>query len=237
MKNLIALIALLAIAGVASADVLLFEDFEDATVTYTPSTEFSDGDEDYFTRGSNDTTDRSYTNIPSGTSWFGGQDQDDTAAGGPGNDEEHILFSNIDIQGYTDLTFSAYFAEQRPEASGADDIDSTDYLHITYRIDGGAWNDLLWFENDGSTYNTPFSVDTDFDGVGDGGGQLETSFAEFTRSVAGTGSTLDIMIEAHVDSGDEDWAVDDVQITGVPEPATMSLLALGGLALLRRRRA
>ncbi|MBL7221983.1 MAG: PEP-CTERM sorting domain-containing protein, partial [Phycisphaerae bacterium] len=30
--------------------------------------------------------------------------------------------------------------------------------------------------------------------------------------------------------------VDDVLVTQAPEPATMSLLALGGLALLRRRR-
>jgi hypothetical protein len=35
---------------------------------------------------------------------------------------------------------------------------------------------------------------------------------------------------------DHGLAVDDVRITAVPEPATMALLALGGLALLRRRR-
>ena len=38
------------------------------------------------------------------------------------------------------------------------------------------------------------------------------------------------------DSGAGDIAFRGVMITAVPEPATMSLLALGGLAMLRRRR-
>ena len=235
MMKKIAFLMVLAFGVAGNASVLLFEDFEDSVVTYTASADFSDGDQDYFTRGSNDTTDRSYTSIPSGTSWFGGQDQDDSA--GPGNKTENITFSNIDIQGYTDLTFSAFFAEQRPEASGADDIDKSDYIHIQYRIDGGSWINLLWFQNDGSTYNTTFTVDADFDGVGDGSGQLETAFAEYTLDIIGTGSTLDIMIEASVDSGDEDWAVDNVQVAGVvPEPATMALLGLGSLMLSRRKK-
>ena len=32
------------------------------------------------------------------------------------------------------------------------------------------------------------------------------------------------------------WAVDNIEVSGVPEPATLALFAAGGLALVRRRR-
>jgi len=73
-------------------------------------------------------------------------------------------------------------------------------------------------------------------------------FYNIAEGLIGREVTLDI-IDAHY--GDWGWiGVDDFQMIGalpwdvggtytltvVPEPATMSLLALGGVALLRRRR-
>jgi hypothetical protein len=44
-------------------------------------------------------------------------------------------------------------------------------------------------------------------------------------------------IEVLGTNGNNQWGLDEIEVyTGVPEPATMSLMALGGIALIRRRR-
>lgn len=170
---------------------------------YSSDAEFSDSGEDYYGRFANSGTDRSYTGAQ-GAYWWGGQDQT--------NNPATIVFSNINISGYSDLRLLSRFAEQRPEASGDDDIDSADYIHVQYRIDEGTWQNLLWFENDGTDHNTTFLEDTDHDGIGDGR-QLETRFLLFTNSIGDTGSSLDIQVSAYVNAADEDWAMDELVLT------------------------
>jgi len=222
----VAILCLIACPSAADAEiVLLFENFEGGSGQFsTPDGTGSDGDEDYFAVVNNSNTDRSYTNVQ-GTNYFGAQDINDSDAIGktPGR----VLFEDIDISGKTGLSFSAYFAEQRPEASGDDDIDASDFALIEYQIDNGGFQNLLGFQNDGTTFNTTFLEDTNFDGTGDGS-QLETEFAQFTKGIAGTGSLLDLRFTISVDSGDEDFAFDSVKVTAVPEPT--SLLLFGSLA-------
>jgi MYXO-CTERM domain-containing protein len=58
-----------------------------------------------------------------------------------------------------------------------------------------------------------------------------------SRSVAGDlGSLARLQIGCGGTGGDAKWYVDDISVTSLPEPAALSLLALGGLALTRRRR-
>ena len=45
-----------------------------------------------------------------------------------------------------------------------------------------------------------------------------------------------VRIEFDEGLGDDDIAIGDMRFAAIPEPATMSLLAMGGLAMLRRRR-
>jgi len=175
------------LCSTASADTIWTETFEtDGQGTrYSSTTEFLDSTEDYYGRFSNSNTDRSYTSVE-GDYWWGGQDQDDAGIG-PGFDACTNTFTGINISGFSNLVFKGLFAEQRPEASGADDIDSTDYIHVQYQLDSGGWQNLLWFESIASL-NTPFQIDTNFDGTGDGPGQLETDFTDFSLDIAGTGS-------------------------------------------------
>jgi hypothetical protein len=206
--------AALALPGtLVLADTIWSEGFETDGMgtrytTNATSSVFHDGTADYWGRESNSSTDRSYTGGEA-TYWWGGQDQDDDG----GSDERTILFTNINISGYTSLKLRTLFASDSDATTG---FDSVDYIHVQYRINGGNWQDLLWFENLGETYNDPLAVDGDFDGVGDPAGrQLTAAFQEFTNSISGSGSVLDIQVEAHADTGGDEWAMDNLRVTGV----------------------
>jgi len=237
MKTLGTLVAVAAILGLvaspASAAVLLLEDFEDTTVLYTASeAEFSDGFDDFwFNTAGPLTHDSSTVYLGPDGEFFNGMDLDGEGATLP------ILmdFNGIDISGYTGLSFGIDLAEDDDGTN--QDWDILDFVHIDYQIDGGGYQNLLWIESiPGATaFNAEPGIDTDFDGDGDGTAITET-FAGFTEAIAGTGSTLDIRITWQLDAGDEDLAIDNVSVTGVPEPATIALLGFGGLVLLRRRR-
>lgn len=65
---------------------------------------------------------------------------------------------------------------------------------------------------------------------GAGAGELDT----FTTAIDGTGSELVLTLTANLPF--EAVAFDNIVINGVPEPASLALVGLGGLAMLGRRR-
>lgn len=223
-------------AGTANAAIILSEDFEDANVAYTTLVpEFTDGSGDFFTRtdGSNIGSFVEYSGIQ-GSSYFAAMDTN--GDGGPA--PVSLTFSNINIAGYTNLSFSALFAEDDDGAN--EDWDNNDYFKVEYRIDGGEYQNLLAFENNGDTYNSAPYQDTDFDGIGDGM-ELTNIFTLFSSNIADTGDALDIRFTFQLEAGDEDIAIDNVLIEGVsdvPVPGAIWLLGSGlvGLAGLRRKK-
>ncbi len=64
-------------------------------------------------------------------------------------------------------------------------------------------------------------------------GNFTTSY---TATASDVGKTLYINLESYRDVSTATAGWDDVVVTAVPEPATMSLLALGGAAMLRRKK-
>ena len=208
------------VGAVHAQTVVLFEDFEDSTVEYITSVaETSDGNYDYFGRIASDGISVggtvAFSNVQGG-GFFGGQDLDasNTAAGDPNapGAQATVSWTGLDVSGLTGVSFSALFAED--DYGDAENWDySDDYVLVEYRMDGGSWQSLLRFENDGTTYNSAPYEDTDFDGVGDGV-ELTSTFALFSRAIPVTGASLDLRITIDLNSGDEDIAFDNVSVTG-----------------------
>ncbi|MEM1167585.1 MAG: Ig-like domain-containing protein [Cyanobacteria bacterium P01_H01_bin.35] len=192
--------------------VIFSETFEtDGNGTrYTTSIpEFSDTDSDFFTRTNGSNISGTYEVVdPEGSFYFAAQDID----GESDPSQQTVTISAIDISGFTNLNFSTLLAED-DDGDINEDWDATDFILFEYQIDGGGFNNLLAIENDGSGTNSAPFQDTDFDGIGDGT-EVTDSFALFSGGIAGTGSTLDLRITFDLNSGDEDIAIDDIQITG-----------------------
>jgi len=112
-----------------------------------------------------------------------------------------LSFTGLDVTGYSDLMFKGLFAEDDDGTN--EDWDLGDFVHIDYQIDGGAVTNLLWIESDiTSGSNGQPAVDTDFNGVGDAP-FITDVFQQITTPIAGTGSTLDIIITWNLNGGDE----------------------------------
>ena len=76
----------------------------------------------------------------------------------------YLNLNQIDVSGATAFIFSIDMTTRH-----FNDWDDTDELLITYSIDGGTYQNLMWIQNteDGSEFNTPAALDIDFDGEGD----------------------------------------------------------------------
>ena len=124
-------------------------------------------------------------------------------------------WTGIDISGLVNLQFSGDFAEFQ-DANGAIDQDN-DSIQIQIQIDGGGYTTILAFEGADFTaagrFNGIFREDTNFDGTGDGTA-LTSAAQTFTKNIVGTGSTLDMRLVVWVDAQDEDFAADNLQVTG-----------------------
>ncbi len=97
--------------------------------------------------------------------------------------------------------------------------------------------EVLWFDADGSNGGGPQGSATGLQNIGYG-----AAYAQFgmTGLIAPTGADS-VLVQIRLVTGAFDGAagqmsVDDVTFAAVPAPATAGLLALGGIAAVRRRR-
>jgi hypothetical protein len=136
--------------------------------------------------------------------------------------------SLLTITGLTGLTFTGQFAAdggvgqvfESTDAAGTDG----DFIRVQYRIDGGAYQPLLYFAGD---VNGFMARDTDFDGVGDST-ILSNAQTPFTVPIpnVGTEMDLDLRVLMWTNASAEQIAMDTFAIEGVPEP---SAFLFGGL--------
>jgi len=188
-------------------------------VRYTSSPEFNDGSSDHWGRtdGSNiGNTTGAYTNMD-GTFFWAGEDTDNAASTGNGNDEQVLTVTGINISGYTNLAFSGLFGAGNEDGPGSSKYDDLDHIIVEYQVDGGGYTNGVCFnfENSGDTFNEPIGLDADCDGESDGiAGRLGTVLTQYGFSIAETGSSLDLQVRVYADAAGEELAFDNLIITG-----------------------
>jgi hypothetical protein len=208
------LAAVLLISNFAISQVLYEESFETNTngTNYNTSLpEFTDGGGDFFTRtdGSNITGSYSVTNID-GSFFFAAMDIDGDQPVTPVT----LSTTSISVSGLSDVDFSIDLAEDDDGTN--QDWDDSEYMHITYSIDGGAQQNLIWVENDGTAFNGAPLIDTDFDGTGDGA-EITSVFTTYSENITlSSASTIQFFIETNVEAGDEDIALDNIVVSTTP---------------------
>ncbi len=172
----------------------------------TLGAEGNNGSTDYFqiTDGSN--INIAYTG--NNGNFFAAQDID--AVNG-GSNPSQLIWSGINIEGFTGIRFTGKFASAATES-----IDNADEILVEYRTNGSEpWISFLAFNNV-EGFNTFFQEDTDFDGVGDGI-QLTSTFQKFSKLLftTATDTSLDLRLTVSVNSGNEDIAFEDFKIEGI----------------------
>jgi len=202
-------------------------DFETEGAGYTPSATHGSGDTDVFNRTNPD---------------IGGNSTYMWSAESINLTNPTIVLNQINITGATSFTFSIDMI-----AHHYNDWDNSDELKITYSIDGGAYQNLMWVESitdPASSYNEPAALDPNFDGTGDcayvlpalttgtgtGGCVVSVNIFEtfLASDIAISGTTLDITLQfMGLTSGDEGIYLDNIVITqagagGVNNPTSFT---------------
>ena len=194
-------------------------DFETADDGYTPSSTDGSGDTDVFNRSNPD---------------IGGNSSYIWAVEALNLSDPTLTLDQIDVSGKTSFTFSIDMLTPNTE-----DWDTSDELLITYSLDGGTYQNLMWVQSndDGDAYNAPAAIDADFDGTGDDGSDLPaiddnfgagvgSSFETFsTGDITLSGnSTLDIKLQfIELTSTAEGIYLDDITINTVSSGSTITL--------------
>ncbi|HSH64388.1 MAG TPA: SprB repeat-containing protein, partial [Bacteroidia bacterium] len=151
-------------------------------------------------------TNSSYTGIQGNKFWAG---ENHSQAFGAGKEEQQIDYTGINISGKANLSFKGLFAANSASAPWES---KTDYVIVEYRIDSGTYQPLIKFF---ANADKVLSEDTNNDSIGDASVSLNAAFVEYTKTITGTGSKLDLRIKASSNDANEEWAIDNFRLLEV----------------------
>ena len=189
------------------------EDFS-STSGWTLSHTFDDGGNDFCKRDQNFGGLSGYA-MEDGTNYFIGAEDTNAEAASPSDGIVTLDLDQINISGYSSLTLSLDVSantsnryDQRTQGNG-------DYLDVKVSIDGGAYT-LVGSFCSPSGSNGRLYDDADLNGIGgdDTGLILDKTIQNFSYSIAGTGSTLDVRLVFRFESGNEEIAFDNIKVEG-----------------------
>lgn len=213
MKKLLLIFSALFLWNFAASAQVWSEDFETDgnNVRYFATGQFNDGTSDHYGR----TTTVSISNVSgaytgmSGTFFFAGEDLDDIGVQPEQNgiSPKTMTFAPINVTGVGQIELRALIAT----GSIGNHWDAADQFFFEYNLDGNGWVKVMQFAAPGAGTNIGMNHDADLDGIGEGT-QITNAFAQYTASIPGTGSSLEIRVTTGADSGSEEFAFDLVAI-------------------------
>lgn len=130
--------------------------------------------------------------------------------------EQNVTWTGINIAGRIGLSFQGTFATTLSTVwdHGASTA-IPDYCVVEYRIDAGAWTNLVAFRpNSANMANGALAVDSDLNGLGDGTA-LNNTFTNFTASIPGSGTTLSLRCLFNSNTLAEEVAIDNFRLFNV----------------------
>lgn len=155
---------------------------------------------------------------PQGGAYWAGEDVQNVA--NPLGDHGIIRLPDLAVTGWTDLEVTVYLAQ------GADKFDLADKIEIQYALDAGSGAGDL---NSGS-YTTvgrfvgdtadvfgdgPLTLDGDLNGTADSGAPVLTStMTPYAFSLPSGGDLLSVQVRVEQNGGSEEFAIDQLSVTG-----------------------
>jgi hypothetical protein len=202
-------------------------DFETAGDGYTPSGTEGSGWEDIFNR-----TNHNMTSVDNEDGYYWAIEDLATLT------DPYLTLDQINVSGA-----SSFILQLDMIAHHYNDWDAVDEVRITYSVDGGSYQNLMWINSIINSTNSPAALDTDFDGIGEcndatllpsrSEGTADNctvadgydDFTPFTSPVIAlsSNSTLDIKIQFYTfTQADVGLYIDNIILTTDPEKCTIS---------------